>query len=155
MYSKSEAAEKKKEFWTAFGVYMRKHPATSSSKSRRLNYRTGVKDVYIRLEVDNRGAKVCIDLQHRDKEIRALFYEQFTELKAVLHSTIGEELIWEPVCFLEETDKEVSRIYTQLQYKNIHRKEEWGDIFRFLEQYIVPIEEFWADYRDIFIELEK
>lgn len=155
MYSKEEAQEKRKEFWTAFGVYMRKHTPVSGPKARWLNYKTGVHDVFFRMEADNRDAKFCIDIQHRDKEIRALFYEQFTELKVVMESTIGQSLIWEPVYTLEETGKEISRIYTVLQYKNIYRKEDWAEMFQFFEELIVPLDEFWSDFKDIFIELQR
>jgi hypothetical protein len=155
MYSKIEAAERRKEFWETFGEYMRKHPVKSNSKSSWLTYKTRVRDIYFRFEVDNRGAKVCIDIQHRDKEIRDLYYEQFTELKVVLESIMGMEFIWSPSYILEETDKEVCRIYTELHYKNINRKEDWEDLFQFLEKHIVPLDKFWEEYADIFIELGK
>lgn len=155
MWSREEAQERRKEFWTAFGVFMRKHIPLSHPKARWLNYKTGVRDVYFRLEADNTGAKVCIDIQHRDAEIRELFYEQFTELKVVLHDIVGEEMKWDEHFYFDEIEKEISRIYVQLPNKNIYRKDDWSEIFHFLEKHIVTLDEFWADYKDIFIELQR
>ena len=155
MWSREEAQEKRKEFWTSFGVYMRKHIPKSHPKARWLNYKTGVSDVYFRMEVDHNGAKVCIDIQHRDEEIRELFYEQFQEFRGLLQASLGDDLIWEKEYVLEETGKRVSRIYNHLQYKNIYRKEDWRELFGFLEPNLLGFDEFWADFRDVFIELSR
>ena len=110
---------------------------------------------YFRMEVDHNGAKVCIDIQHRDEEIRELFYEQFQEFRGLLQASLGDDLIWEKEYVLEETGKRVSRIYNHLQYKNIYRKEDWRELFGFLEPNLLGFDEFWADFRDVFIELSR
>jgi hypothetical protein len=155
MFSKAEKSEHRKTFWTAFGRFMNKHRSAEGRKMKWMNYRTGVKDVYFRLEADHKTAKICIDIQHSDDGIRALFYEQFGELKRILHDTIGKELIWLPE-YVHETGKKSSRIYAEIDADvNIYQREHWPAMFEFFEQYIVPMDEFWNEFKDIFIELQK
>ena len=40
-----------------------------------------------------------IEIQHNDDDIRELFYEQFLQLKTVLESSIGNDVVWEQVSF--------------------------------------------------------
>ena len=56
---------------------MVKYQSVTGSKVNWINYNTGVKNIYFRLEVDQHSARVFIDLQHKDEDIRELFYEQF------------------------------------------------------------------------------
>ena len=70
MYGKEEAYELRKLFWTSFGKFMKRHKSADFSKVNWMNYKTGAKDLYFRLEADKRTAKICIDLQMEDSGIR-------------------------------------------------------------------------------------
>ena len=41
MYTKQEAAQLRKEFWTAFGQYMKPVPTEDGEKVNWINYKTG------------------------------------------------------------------------------------------------------------------
>ena len=152
MYSKEESKSLKKEFWTSFGVYMKKYNKLYHNKIRWVNYKTSCKDIYFRLDADKKGAYFSIDLQHREESMRALFYEQFTELKAVITDEFKSELIWEE--FYSTPYGDFSRIYCDLHSVSIFNKNNWQEMFQFLEQNIVNAHDFWEDFGEIFKNLE-
>ena len=81
MYSKHEAAQLKREFWTAFGQYMTPIMSAKGEKVSWVNYKTGEKNIAFRLDADNKKARVAIELSHSDPGIQQLYYEQFQQLK--------------------------------------------------------------------------
>lgn len=153
MYTKEEKKAIKTEFWTSFGVYMRKY-TNQYGKVHWVNYKTKIKDLYFRLEFTNDKACFAIELQHRDDGIRELFYEQFTELKVVLEENIGQAMIWEEVAF-NQVGQPIGKIYLDLENVNIYRKEDWQKVFVFFETRIVGLHEFWLDFKEIFINLQS
>ena len=87
MYGKEEIKEMRAVFWSAFEARMSNHrSASNSNKINWAHYRTNIPHLYFRIETNDKSVAICIDIQHNDDGIRHLFYEQFTELKAVLRS---------------------------------------------------------------------
>ena len=155
MFSKAEARERRQAFWTTFGVYMRKHKPTNHPKTKWVNYRTGVRDLYFRLVADGRKAQVCIELQHKDEGIRALFYEQWKELRRVFESITSEEWTWVEEVYDPETYRTLSRIYVEKEGLNHFVKEDWTELFQFFEKHMVPLDEFWGEFQEVFKQLES
>lgn len=153
MFTKEEKKAIKTEFWTSFGVFMRKHNK-EFGKVHWVNYKTKIKDLYFRLEFTPEKACFSIDLQHVDDGIREIFYEQFTELKVLLHDAIGEELIWEEVVF-NEFEKPIARIYIEKTNVNLYNKNDWQEVFLFFEKRIVGLHRFWMDFKEIFLQLQN
>ena len=155
MYGKEESIALRKLFWTSFGKYIGHNRNAAGRKIKWLNYRTGVKNIYFRLEVDKRKARVCIDLQHSDEGIRALFYEQFLEVKTVFTDiTKTSEWIWLDY-YCNEYNKEMSRIYVEIENVNLYDKSTWNTIFPFFSKHLLAVDEFWEEFKDLFKELEK
>jgi hypothetical protein len=84
--------------------------------------------------------------------MRALFYEQFEELKSVITDSFEHNLTWEPNYDTDYGD--VSRIYVELPNISIFNKDTWQEIFQFLEKNIVSAHDFWDDFGEIFKTLE-
>lgn len=154
MFSKEEAKALKIEFWTAFGTIMSKHQSASFEKIKWTNYKTKIKDLYFRLETDNKTAKFCIDIQCEDETIRAIFFEQFGEFKNLLESNFHTELFWIDSHYLP-IGVEISRIYTQIENVNHFRKSDWPTIFENMEKWLLAMDEFWSEFKDIFHELAE
>lgn len=152
MYTKEEKKAMKVEFWTDFGIYMRKH-VNRHGKVHWTNYKTKIKDLYFRLEFIDNEARFSIELQHPDS-IRELFYEQFLELKALLEDTIQTKLIWEEL-YINEFDKAISRMYIVLPDVNLYNKNDWGKVFAFFDGKMVKLHTFWVEYKEIFKNLES
>ena len=154
MFTKEEAKAIKTEFWTAFGVYMRKHQSQSGKKIKWVNYLTGVKDIYFRLYADRNEAKVSIDLQHRNEGIRTLFFEQFKSLEHLLPEPFKSNALW--LSHAEHPTKgQFSAIFVSIDQVNIYRKDDWSKMFLFYETNILCLDEFWSEFSEIFVDLSS
>ncbi len=117
------------------------------------NYKTGVSDVYLRMEADGKGARISLDLQHRDLEIRELFWEQLLEVKALLQAEWGADIYWDEN--YEKTDGTiVSRVEKRLNQGNLFDKTTWPVMLPFLKENLLAFDRFWGDAFDIFKNLE-
>ncbi|QKJ30045.1 DUF4268 domain-containing protein [Mucilaginibacter mali] len=143
MFSKAEASQIRQEFWTTFGQYLRPILSADGEKVNWINYKTGIKYVYFRMEAENRLARIGIEITHYDTGIQELFYEQFAELKTMLHSYLNEEWQWQ----LHHTDMEgktISRIYSELPNASIFNREDWPRLISFFKPRIIALDEFWS-----------
>lgn len=149
MYSKQEAAQLKQQFWTAFGQYMRPVLSAGEEKINWVNYKTGEKDIYFRMHADNKKAFVAIELTHKDEGVQALYFEQFEQLKTLLHTTLQEEWTWR-MHVSDEHGKAISRIYTELYNISIFKQEDWPQLISFFKPRIIALDEFWNTVKDMF-----
>ena len=90
MYSKQEASQLRQEFWTAFGQYMSPVLSSEGEKINWINYKTGEKDIFFRINADNKKASIAIELTHKDVGVQELYFEQFQQLKKALHNALQE-----------------------------------------------------------------
>ena len=132
MFGRKEAQQYRKEFWTAFGRFMTRNRNDFGMKMNWLNYKTGLRHVYLRSHADNKKARVSIELQHPDAGIRELFYEQFLEAQNLLHNLTGNEWTWQPE-WHNEHGQEISRIFIEKEPLNLYEKSDWTDFFEFFE----------------------
>jgi hypothetical protein len=146
MYSKAEASQLRQEFWTAFGLYMSPILSADGEKVNWINYKTGEKNIAFRMNAVGKVASIAIEMSHADEGIRQLYFEQFEQLKKVLHSTLEEEWIW-LADHTDEYGKTTSRIYTELTGVNIMNKSDWPALIGFFKKRIIALDEFWSNAR--------
>lgn len=144
MFNRQQAFHLRQEFWTTFGRYMSPVPSAEGEKINWINYRTTLKDVYFRMDVNQKSAIIAIILEHPDASIRELYFQQFQELKSLLQSTLEEEWEWESHSRLED-DKIISRIYKELPGVSVFNKEQWPDLISFFKPRIIALDYFWED----------
>ncbi|MET0394729.1 MAG: DUF4268 domain-containing protein [Chitinophagaceae bacterium] len=149
MYSKQETALLKKNFWTSFGQYMRPLPGAGGEPVNWLNYKTGIRHLYFRLDADSRQAAIGIELRHPDPDLRRQYYEQLEQLKAILEQETGEAWEWQ-LHAIDEDGREVSRIGIQLPGVNIFRREDWPAIISFFKPRLLALDAFWELVREGF-----
>ncbi len=128
MYGKAGAAQLRQAFWTTFGQYMAPVLSAEGLPTNWINYKTGLKNVYFRMEADHRRARIGIELTQPDAGIRALFFEQFEELKTLLHETLGETWTWEPAA-TDAHGQPLSRIYQELTPANLFSRDDWPALY--------------------------
>ena len=153
MYSKAEVTQLRQAFWTVFGQYMAPVPSAEGDTTNWINYKTGLKHVYFRMQADNRQAAIAIELTHPDASIRELFFEQFGEVKQLLHEALGEEWTWEA----EATDANglpLSRIYTELAPANLFNRDDWPALISFFKPRLMALDAFWTDAQYVFEALK-
>ena len=143
MYTKAEAAQLRQAFWTTFGQYMAPVPSHDGWPVNWINYKTGLKHVYFRMQADNRRASIGIELTQPDAGVRELFFEQFLELKTMLHETLGEPWRWE-LHATDANDLPLSRIYAEMQPVNLFNREDWPALISFFKPRLVALDEFWS-----------
>ena len=64
MYTTELASKQRKKFWTIFGQYMKPVPGAGGEAVNWLNYKTGVRSVFFRMDADKQNAHVGIEIQH-------------------------------------------------------------------------------------------
>lgn len=153
MYSKDEASQLKQSFWTTFGQYISPQLSAEGLKVNWVNYKTGVKHLYFRMNVDKRSAFIAIEITHPDMGIQELFFEQFKELKNVLHSVLNEDWDWQ-LRTTDDNSKIVSRIMKQIDGVSIFNKNDWPELISFFKPRIIALDEFWSDAKYAFDALK-
>jgi hypothetical protein len=153
MYSKDQASQLKQQFWTTFGQYITPHPSAEGVKINWVNYKTGIKHLYFRMQAENRSASIGIEIAHPDAGIQELFFEQFKELRLVLADALQEEWQW-GLHTTDEYGKTISRIYKQLDGISIFDRNDWPALISFFKPRIIALDEFWSDAKYSFDALK-
>lgn len=146
MFNRQEASRIREEFWTTFGRYMSPVPSAEGMKINWINYRTTFKDVYFRMEANQKSAVISITIEDPDAGIRELYFQQFQELKTVLHATLEEEWEWHAHRRIAE-DKIISSIDKELPGISVFNKEQWPELISFFKPRIMALDRFWEDAR--------
>lgn len=149
MYSKEQASQLRQAFWTAFGQYMGPVLSAEGLRTNWVNYKTGVKHIFFRMQADNKVASISIEITHPDKELQQLFFDQFATYKALLHSTLNEGWEWQ-LHTTNEYGKTISRIYKEISPVSIYQKEDWPQLISFFKPRIIALDEFWSDAKYAF-----
>lgn len=144
MFKRQEASRLREEFWTTFGRYMRPVLSAEGFKISWINYKTALKDVYFRMDVNQKSAMIYIELVHPEASIRELYFQQFLEFKMLLHAAMKEEWEWEEKISTAD-NKIISRIYKELPGVSVFNKEQWPDLISFFKPRIIALDRFWAD----------
>ena len=146
MYSKKETSQLRQQFWTAFGQYMSPVLSAEGEKINWINYKTGEKDIYFRMNADNKTAFIGIEFSHKDAGMQALYFKQLIQLKPALQAALEEEWIWLPNT-QDEHGKRVSRIFTCLQNMSVLERSNWAGLISFFKPRIIALDQFWSSAR--------
>ncbi|MEI9810778.1 MAG: DUF4268 domain-containing protein [Bacteroidota bacterium] len=148
MYTKQEASLIKKRFWTNFGQYMKPVTGADGSKINWLNYKTGIRHIYFRMDADNKSASIAIEFRHPDTAMQLHYFEQLRPMKTLLEKMMGEEWDWH----VQQTDEDgntVSRISKTVDEVNIFNETDWPVIISFFKPRIMTLDEFWIGAKDM------
>ena len=77
MYSKEEASKIRQQFWITFGKYMKPIPSAEGLPINWINYKTGVKHLFFKMDADQKLASIAIEMTHAEDSTRGIFYEKF------------------------------------------------------------------------------
>jgi hypothetical protein len=142
MYTREQASQIRQSFWTTFGQYMVPIPSSEGVKVNWINYATGLKHVYFRMHAAKKEASIGIELTHPDKDIQEIFFEQFIELRPILHECVGEEWQW-LLHTSDEHGKTISRIYKEIKSVNVFNQNDWPELISFFKPRIIALDDFW------------
>ncbi|MFK7785360.1 MAG: DUF4268 domain-containing protein [Crocinitomicaceae bacterium] len=154
MISKEELKERNGQFWTSFQKEMRNVRSSDGKRINWIKYPLGVKDVYLRMETTGKFTSFALDLQPKDDGIRAILWEQMTELRVVLEDAMGSAGIW------SEFDRvfvgrNVSRIYWERTDLNFFNDNDLPEIQQYLKEKLIAFDSFYQEFKDILINLAE
>jgi len=152
MYSKEEAARLRQQFWISFGQYMKPVPSAGGSTVHWVNYKTGVKNIFFKMDVTNKQAVISIQLTHTDVDIRHLIFEQFEEFKLLFTNLLNEEWDWTKD-YTDDFGKTISQISTSLNGVSVFNQQHWPDLISFFKPRIIALDEFWDQVKPVFEDL--
>lgn len=152
MYSKQEAAQLRQEFWTVFGQYMRPVFSAEGEKINWINYKTGEKNISFRMHADNKKAIIAIELNHKDKDLQQIYFEQFLQFKNLFTDVMNEKWNWQLHAY-DEHEKTISRIFKEKTEVSIFQKKDWPELISFLKPRIIALDEFWSQVKYAFESL--
>ncbi|GHA60448.1 DUF4268 domain-containing protein [Pontibacter akesuensis] len=151
MYTREQASQLRQQFWTTFGQYLTPLLSAEGMRVNWINYKTGAKHVYFRMNADKKQGSIAIELTHPDVEMQQLVFEQLLEHKTMLHEALGEEWEW-ALHTTDENDRTVSRIYKEIAPANVFNKDDWPKLISFFKPRIIALDAFWSDARYSFEE---
>lgn len=152
MFSKEQAKEWNQNFWGIFHKRMRRYKSSNGRSISWLNYPSDVKGIYVRMIVDKTHASLNYDLQFKDDSVREIVWEQLTELKVVLESTVDYPTNWIEVEFTKD-GLPYSRISWVLDGVNYYKEEDHEKIYAFLEERLVKFDLFYQEFKEILVNL--
>jgi hypothetical protein len=146
MFTRQQASRIRQEFWTAFGRYMDPIRSAEGLKINWINYHTRVKGVYFRMNAGQKSATISISLEHPDRDIQGLYFEQFLEFRTLLHAALEEEWEWQ---LHEPTDdgKVISRIYKEIRGVSVLNRDHWPELISFFKPRMIALDNFWDNAR--------
>lgn len=152
MYSKEEASKLRHQFWITFGKYMKPIPSADGLPINWVNYKTGVKHVFFKMDASQREAIIAIEIVHPDQETRSLYFEQFKAFKLLFFDAVGEEWQWEEN-LVNEYGANFNRISRKINDVSIFNQTDWPSLISFLKPRIISLDQFWVDVKPIFEQL--
>lgn len=128
---------------------MRPLPGADGMAVNWLNYKTGIRQLYFRMDADKKQASVAIEMRHSDMDEQDEIFKKFETLKKMFLEIAGTEWDWE-LHSIDEDSKPVSRIITRLQGVNIFNEADWPAIISFLKPRMIALDQFWHLAKDHF-----
>jgi hypothetical protein len=145
MYDK---AKTKQDFWTVFGQYMAPVLSAEGIRTNWMNYKTGIKHIYFRLEAENGYAYIGIEIRHPDINEQQAFFERMIPFKGLLEDKLQE--VWEWQSMVKDTSSvTVSRISKRCINVNLYDQADWPAIISFLKPRLIALDQFWTEVKDI------
>ena len=145
MFSKQEALQIKKDFWTGFAeAYPRKW----------LLHNTKIKDVTFKFFVDNKTAQVALEIESKEEEKRTIYFEKVESLKTILLEEFLPDAVFERNFYLPN-GKLISRIWVDIDKSvSVNNKNTWQEIYAFFAEKMTNFELFFYEYEDYIKDLE-
>ena len=148
MYNRNEMARVKQDFWTSFGKYMLPVQPAGDEKVNWVNYKTGMKGIFFKMNADRSAASLSIQMTG-DRLQREKQFERMIQFRTEFESVVPGEWIWLKEK-LDENGRSISVIETTLSGVNVSDKNDWPAIISFLKSMITGLDEFWTSVKDFF-----
>jgi len=149
MYTRQQASLIRQKFWTSFGQYMKPVRGAGGETINWLNYKTGIRHLYFRMDADAKHTSIFIEIRHPDPAIQQYYFEKLQQVKQILENVTGEQWKWQ---LLQEDEHRniISSIGLIKHGVNVFDETNWPAIISFLKPRIIALDEFWVNVKDGF-----
>ncbi len=118
-------------------------------KRKVVTSKTGVKNIYIRMDADTQSCSIGIDIKHPEVLQRKAFFVKFISFKSHFKATVDGGWSW-----LEEIQDDdgstVSKIVAEKKGVNVLNKESWPEMISFFKERLVALDDFWLTVKPLF-----
>ncbi|MDX1652092.1 MAG: DUF4268 domain-containing protein [Brumimicrobium sp.] len=152
MYSKEERKAIHTAYWNRFRSFVSSMRSSSGRKTNWLNYPTRLKEIHVRLDVNNQRARFSVDIQSTDEGVRALIWEQFLELRKVFEKEMKTPGVWSAKEF-NTAGQEICSIYWDLNDVNMYEPKDEKKVFGFFRERLKNFDRFYEEYNEILFGL--
>lgn len=118
-------------------------PFADEAERNWLNYKTGVRHIFIKIETPNRGATVALILTHPDELERRQVFAELLSLQPLFESVAGKGWLWEEQAY-NANQQPISRITKQIDHVSILNEQDWPALISFLKPALIELDAFWA-----------
>jgi len=146
MYSKDESKRLIKEFWILFARRCEIVPELRFKKKKWVLYDTGLSGIDLKFDVTRIEALVMIEINSKEEVRRLELFESLLKYKKFVEEGFVCPLTWD-FCFVRESGQEVCRIYTILPNVDFHCQNQWPDIYNFLIDNMLILENNFLEIR--------
>lgn len=150
MYSKEIASAIRSRFFTKLGQYL--HPIASSNgqKVNWINYKTGVKQIYFRIDLPNRGCEIGLEICSADADLRKRQFHLLETGRSILDSDPEIKWTWSESSILE-TGAEISRVFDRLDGVSVLNESDWPVLISFIKPRLLLLDRCWQEVKELFI----
>ena len=148
MYSKDESKQLIKEFWILFARRCEIVQELLLKKEKWVLYDTGLRGIDLKFDVTRTEALVMIEINSREEARRLEIFEVLLKYKKFLEEGMAVPLTWD-FCYVRESGQQVCRIYTSLPNVDFHRQTQWPDIYNFLIDNMLVLENNFIEIKDV------
>ena len=107
-----------------------------------VNYKTGIKGINFKMNAEANEASISIVLSQADIAVQKNSYDQFLQLKSMLHENLGEIWDWKPQV-QNEQGRIISIISRTITGASINRNEDWPALISFFKPRMIALDAFW------------
>jgi hypothetical protein len=149
MYTKAEASAVKQKFWTSFGKYMSPVPSANNEKINWVNYKTGIKGIFFKMDADKNAAYISIEISLPNIELQNLYVQTFRNFAKQFEEIVGLE--WDLYGAANDDDARYTYVFrSAINGVNIFKESDWPTIIGFLKRNIIALDKFWDLYKPAF-----
>ncbi len=146
MYSKEEEKNIRLEFWKGFDTYCGKFPDLRDKSPKWLLYKTGIKHLELKFDVNPDGVIVALELNHKNEGRRLDMFEALEPYRLLLEDNL-DNVQWEFALQISG-EKEVGRVFVELKGVNYKRISDRQVIYDFMIATMQTLESNFLDIRD-------
>lgn len=150
MYSKEMASAIRSRFFTRLGQYLYPIASANGQKVNWINYKTGVKQIYFRIDVPNRGCEIGIEICSSDPELRKRQFHLLKAGRAELETDPEIQWTWSET-YTSASGAVISRVFDQLEGVSVLNESDWPVLISFIKPRLLLMDRCWQEVKELFI----